>query len=88
MPEARIPSQSSTAVRIDIAAIFVSLELSQSKWLVTSISPGGGARVSQSILPAGDVASLLKRLGDLKRQTRDRVGGDFPIITIQEAGLV
>jgi transposase len=33
------------------------------------------------------VASLLKRLGDLKRQTRDRVGGDFPIITIQEAGL-
>jgi transposase len=87
MPEARIPSQSSTAVRIDIAAIFVSLELSQSKWLVTSISPGGGARMSQSILPAGDVASLLKRLGDLKRQTRDRVGGDFPIITIQEAGL-
>jgi len=31
----------STAIRFDIGAIFVSLELSRSKWLVTSLSPGG-----------------------------------------------
>ena len=43
--------------------------------------------MSQSIIPAGDVGGLLKRLGDLKRQTRDRVTADFPIITIQEAGM-
>lgn len=87
MPEASVPTQSSSAVRNDIAAIFVSLELSQSKWLVTSLSPGGGSKMSQSMIPAGDVGTLLKRLGDLKRQTRDRVAADFPIITIQEAGL-
>ena len=43
--------------------------------------------MSQSIIPAGDVGGLLKRLGDLKQQTRDRVTADFPIIAIQEAGL-
>jgi transposase len=28
-------AESSTAVRIDLAAIFISLELSRSKWLIT-----------------------------------------------------
>ncbi len=28
-----------TAIRIDLGAIFVSLELSRSKWLITSLSP-------------------------------------------------
>jgi len=31
-------TEASTAVRFDLAAIFVSLELSRSKWLLTSIS--------------------------------------------------
>lgn len=87
MLEARISSPTPAAVRIDLAAIFVSLELSQSRWLVTSLSPGNGSRMSQCTLVAGDVASLLKRLNDLRRQARDRVGREFPVITIQEAGL-
>lgn len=87
MHEARISSQTPAAVRNDLAAIFVSLELSQSKWLITSLSPGNGARMSQCTLVAGDVAGLLKRLHDLRRQARDRVGMEFPVITIQEAGL-
>ncbi len=29
-----------TAIRIDLGAIFVSLELSRSVWLITSLSPG------------------------------------------------
>jgi len=32
------------AIRTDIGAIFVSLELSRSKWLVTSVSPGAGEK--------------------------------------------
>jgi transposase len=32
--------QSDTAIRSDVASIFVSLELSRSRWLVTSLSPG------------------------------------------------
>ncbi len=87
MPKAIIPSQASAAVRTDLAAIFVSLELSQTKWLVTSLSPGCGAKMSKCMITAGDVAGLLKRLADLQRQAHDRVRSDFPIITIQEAGL-
>jgi len=29
----------SFAVQVDLGAIFVSMELSQSKWLITSLSP-------------------------------------------------
>lgn len=87
MLEARISSPTPAAVRNDLAAIFVSLELSQSRWLVTSLSPGNGSRMPQCTLVAGDVAGLLKRLHDLRRQARDRVGREFPVITIQEAGL-
>ena len=35
------------AIRIDLGAIFVSLELSRSIWLVTSLSPGSGERMSK-----------------------------------------
>src|SRR6202165_3618181 len=40
------PSDEPTAIRTYIAAIFVSLELSRSTWLVTSLSPGKGERMS------------------------------------------
>jgi len=29
-----------SAIRVDLGAIFVSLELSKSTWLITSLSPG------------------------------------------------
>jgi transposase len=87
MPEAGTATASSTAVRTDLAAIFVSLELSQSKWIVTSLSPGTGTKMSKHSVVAGDVGALLKRLRDLQRQARDRVGREFPPIVIQEAGL-
>src|SRR5260370_29259884 len=34
-----------TAIRTHIAAIFMSLELSRSNWLVTSLSPGKGEKM-------------------------------------------
>jgi transposase len=37
-----------TAIRIDLRAIFISLELSRSKWLITSLSPGGAAHIEGS----------------------------------------
>jgi hypothetical protein len=39
-----------TAIRTDLGAIFVSLELSRSSWLITSLSPGGGEKRCRSIL--------------------------------------
>src|ERR1700686_2538268 len=75
------------AIRTDLGAIFVSLELSRSKWLITSISPGAGEKMSKFIIRAGDIAALLTRFGDLQRKAEARTGQSFKIISIQEAGL-
>ena len=40
-------SEAPVAIRTDLAAIFVSLELSRSKWLVTSLSPGCGSALTR-----------------------------------------
>jgi len=76
-----------TAIRTQFGAIFVSLELSRSTWLVTSLSPGKGEKMSKHSVPASDVAGLMKLFADLKRKARARTGQGYPIITIQEAGL-
>src|ERR1700716_2082885 len=75
------------AIRNDLGAIFVSMELSRSTWLITSLSPGGGEKMSKHSVQAGDIAGLLKRFAQLKEKARARTGRDFPVITIQEAGL-
>src|SRR5215469_12603173 len=75
------------AIRTDLGAIFVSLELSRRSWLVTSLSPGSGEKMSQHSVPAGDVSGLLRRFAELRRKAAARTGRDFPIIVIQEAGL-
>ncbi len=81
------PSDEPTAIRTHIAAIFVSLELSRSTWLVTSLSPGKGERMSKHGVTAGNVAELLTLFAELRRKAEVRTGQSYPIITIQEAGL-
>ena len=75
-----------TAIRTDLSAIlvFVSLELSRSTWLVTSLSPGGGEKMSKH---CGDISGLLMLFSRLTERARKRAGEEFPIIAIQEAGL-
>lgn len=75
------------AIRTDLAAIFVSLELSRSTWVVTSLSPGKGEKMSRHAIPSGDVAALLVRFALLRKKVQ--LGSDkaCPIISIQEAGL-
>ena len=75
------------AIRIALGAIFVSLELSRRTWLITSLSPGGGEKMSKHSVPAGEVCGLLRRFAELRRKAAARTGRDFPIIVIQEAGL-
>ena len=76
-----------TAIRTDIGAIFVSMELSRSTWLITSLSPGSGEKMSKHGLLAGDVGALLARFAELRRKALARTGVSFPIVVIQEAGL-
>ena len=76
-----------SAIRSDLGAIFVSMELSRSTWLITSLSPGGGEKMSKHSVPAGDVCTLLTRFSVLKQKALARTGKSFQIIVIQEAGL-
>jgi transposase len=80
-------SDEPTAIRTQFGAIFVSLELSRSTWLITSLSPGKGEKMSRHSIRAGDVAGLLTLFAELKRKAAIRTGQSYPIITIQEAGL-
>jgi transposase len=76
-----------TTIRADLCAIFISLELSRSTWLVTSLSPGGGEKMSKHSVSAGDIAALLARFSELRKKACARTGKSFPIVVIQEAGL-
>ncbi|HLJ69675.1 MAG TPA: IS110 family transposase [Roseiarcus sp.] len=76
-----------TAIRTQFGAIFVSLELSQKTWLITSLSPGKGEKMSKHGVEARDVAGLLARFAELQRKAAARTGKTFPIIVIQEAGM-
>ncbi|MAS03177.1 MAG: IS110 family transposase [Ahrensia sp.] len=71
----------------NLHTIYVSIELSKKTWLITSISPGAGEKLSRHSVPGGDIAGLLARLAQLKQKARDRTGQDYPFVTIQEAGL-
>ena len=78
--------QSDTAIRSDVASIFVSLELSRSRWLVTSLSPGR-EKMSKHSVTGGDGAGLLDLLTRLRDKAEQRARTPVRIVLIQEAGL-
>lgn len=75
------------AIHTDLGAIFVSMELSRSKWLITSVSPGNGEKMSRHSVAAGDLAGLFALFVKLRERSQAKTGHRYPIITIQEAGL-
>ena len=75
------------AIQTHIGAIFISLELSRSKWLIASLVPGGGQRMSKHWVEAGDLAGLLARFWAIRDKVSARTGITYPIVVIQEAGL-
>ena len=81
------PHEEPAAIQTHIGAIFISLELSRSKWLITSLAPGGGQRMSKHWVEAGDLAGLLARFWAIRDKASARMGISYPIIVIQEAGL-
>src|SRR5450631_4508713 len=87
MPTVADRPEALTAIHTHLAAIFISLELSRSIWLITSLLPGGCERMSKRSVPAGDISALLARFSELKQKALARTGRSFPIVTIQEAGL-
>jgi transposase len=74
-----------TAIAEDGGTLLVSLELSLSKWLVTSLI-GGGEKMSKRIIEAGDVPALLGLVGSLRGKAGKGTKGAVRVVTIQEAG--
>lgn len=87
MPIVADKPQAPATIRTDLGAIFVSLELSRSTWLITSLSPGAGEKMSKHSVRGGDISGLLERFRILQEKTHSRTAQQFPIIVIQEAGL-
>ena len=88
MPVAADRPEAPTAIRTDLGAIFVSLELSRSTWLITSLSPGGGEKMSKHPVRGGDIAGSADAVcASCRRRREPGPGRCFPIIVIQEAGL-
>jgi transposase len=74
-----------TAIRTDLGAIFVSLELSTRSWLVSSIQPGR-SKLSKHEVKAGDVDALMALFGRFRAEALSREKRLYPIVSIQEAG--
>jgi transposase len=70
MPE-DAPRPVQAAIRTELGAIFVSLELSRRTWLIASLSPGGGEKMSKHSAPAGEVCEL-RRFAEVSRQGKIR----------------
>jgi transposase len=75
-----------TATGVQHAAVFVSLELSPKKWLVTSLSPGS-EKLSKRWIDGGDGKGLLTLLGELQGRAQIRAGVPVRVVSIYEAGL-
>lgn len=69
------------------AAVFVSLELSRSSWLVTVLAAPLGPKMSRHQLQGGDLRGLIARFSERREAVRRRTGQVVPVIVIQEAGL-
>lgn len=87
MPIVADKVQTSATIRTDPGAIFISLELSRSTWLITSLSPGSGEKMSKHLVRGGDVVALLQRFSRLREMAERRTRRRVPIVLIQEAGL-
>lgn len=75
-----------TTTLTDHATVYVSLELSRSKWLATSLSPGSD-KMSKYFLAGGDGAALLQLLSKLRTRAERAIERPVKVVVIQEAGL-
>jgi transposase len=85
-PADKYAAQDLIRVQSDPAILYASLELSQSSWLVTSLSPGS-EKMSKYATSAGDGAALLALLARLQNRAMRISDGSLRIVVIQEAGL-
>ena len=71
----------------DLGALFVSLELSRSRWSSCRCRPAVPEKMSKRSVPGGGPSGLMARFRLPGAKARARMGRDFLIVTIREAGL-
>jgi transposase len=67
--------------------IYISIELSQSTWLVTSFAPKADNKMSRKGIPAGELGALLVLISNVRTRTCSKSGFQGTVVIIQEAGL-
>ena len=75
-----------TNVRSQADTLFVSLELSKSRWLLTASAPGSD-KLSKHTVTGGERDELLQLLTRLQASAARRTNAPVSVIVIQEAGL-
>jgi len=78
--------QAQSSVSAEAVTLFVSLELSRARWLVTSLSPGS-SKISRHSVVGGDSRDLLRLLADLRMKAERHIGATVRVVTIQEIGF-
>ena len=78
--------RSQTSIPTEATTVFVSLELSRARWLVTSLSPNT-SKISRHFVPGGDAAELLRLLSELRAKAERHVNAAVKITCIQEIGF-
>jgi transposase len=79
-------SATEAAARDQANTLFVSLELSKARWMVTVSAPGA-AKVSRHSVSGGDGDALVALIARLQASAVKRRGVAVPVAVIQEAGL-
>lgn len=79
-------TDSQATARPDANTLFVSLELSKSRWLATVSAPAS-AKLSKHTLAGGDGQALLTLLARLRATAERRGGAPVRVVVIQESGL-
>jgi transposase len=78
--------RSQASIPTEATTVFVSLELSRARWLVTSLSPNT-SKISRHFVPGGDAAELLRLLSELRAKAERHVNAAVKITCIQEIGF-
>ena len=86
MATAKLVGQTQPFATREPATLFVSLELSRARWLVTSLSPSS-SKISRHAVAGGGAADLLRLLGELRVKAERRIQAEVKVVTIQEIGF-
>ena len=76
------PSPTETAVRDHANTLFVSLELSKARWMLTVSAPGA-EKISRHAVNGGDGDALLELIARLQASAAKRRGAPVPVAVIQ-----